>query len=223
MASEVGRLSFLLDVDDTLLDNDALKEYLTSELRAAIGADGSARFWALYEEVRRERDVVDLPLTVQRYAAAGDVAQAAAITRILDDIPFSRFVYPHTFDTLHHLNALGLAGILSDGDEVFQCRKIERSGLASAVEGRVLIYSHKEQHLDEVAERWPAGHTVMIDDKARILDVVERLLGDRVTTVHVLQGHYAREPLPPGFHADVTVPAIGDLRTMPAERFWPRR
>ena len=127
MEQERTRLSFLLDVDKTLLDNDALKEYLAIDERSALGEHGAMRFWSLYEEVRAERDVVDLPLTARRYAdRTGDTGGAAAIERILDAIPFARFVYPHAFDTLRRLAALGVVAILSDGDLVFQRRKIER-------------------------------------------------------------------------------------------------
>ena len=220
MVSRDRPLSFLLDVDNTLLDNDALKELLAAQLRQALGAPGAARFWVLYEDVRHERDVVDLPLTAQRYAAeTGRADQAEDIDQILDRLPFARFLYPHALDTLRHLATLGTVSILSDGDHVFQRRKIERSGLAAAV-GRVRIYTHKEDHLDEVVLRQPGEQAVLIDDKARILDDVKRILGTRVTAVHVLQGHYAREPVPAGFHADLTVQAIGDLRTVPAERFY---
>ena len=220
MVSRDRQLNFQLDVDNTLLDNDALKELLAAQLRQVLGADGATRFWALYEDVRHERDVVDLPLTARRYAAqTGREDQANRIDQILDRLPFERFLYPHALDTLRHLATLGTVSILSDGDQVFQRRKIERSGLAAAVAGHVRIYTHKEDHLDDVVPRRPGEQTVLIEDKARILDDVKRLLGARVTTVHVLQGHYAREPLPAGFHADITVQAIGDLRTVPAEHF----
>lgn len=228
------RLGFLLDVDNTLLDNDALKEYLAALLRNTLGDEGAARFWTLYEEVRKERDVVDLPLTAQRYAARsgdgettpeGQLQQTLntldSLNRLLDTLPFDRFVYPHTFETLRYLATLGAVGILSDGDLVFQRKKIERSGLAAAVAGHVLIYTHKEQHLDEVTAAQPSHHSVLIDDKARILGDVKAALGARVSTVHVLQGHYARDPLPPGFRPDITVEAIGDLRMVGPARFMP--
>jgi FMN phosphatase YigB (HAD superfamily) len=198
-----------------------LKELLAAQLRQALGAEGAARFWVLYEDVRHERDVVDLPLTAQRYAAeTGRTDQADRIAQILDSLPFERFLYPHALDTLRHLATLGAVSILSDGDQVFQRRKIERSGLAAAVAGHVRIYTHKEEHLNEIVPRRLGEQTVLIDDKARILDDVKRMLGTRVTTVHVLQGHYAREPVPTAFHADLTVQTFGDLRTVPAERFF---
>jgi FMN phosphatase YigB (HAD superfamily) len=143
----------------------------------------------------------------------------ATLMGLLDALPFARFVYPHVLETLRYLATLGAVGILSDGDEVFQRMKIERSGLAAAVDGHVLIYAHKEQHLSEVAAAQPAEQRVLIDDKARILADVKAILGARVTTVHVLQGHYAREPLPPGFQPDIAVAAIGDLRGFGPDRF----
>lgn len=216
----MSRLGFLLDVDNTLLDNDALKGYLSEQLRATLGAEGAGRFWQFYEVVRHERDVVDLPLTVERYVSqTGDAAAGTRLRAILNEIPFARFVYPHTLETLECLKGLGPTTILSDGDSVFQARKIERSGLAAAVDNHVLIYKHKEDHLDEVAQAQPADHTVIVDDKARILASVKGILGDRVTTVHVLQGHYAHEEVPGGFTPDIEVAGIGDLRTLDAARF----
>jgi hypothetical protein len=219
--SHSGRLSFFLDVDNTLLDNDALKDYVSAQLKAALGDDGAAQFWNLYEDVRSERDVVDLPLTARRYAErTGNETQAPVVDRILDDVPFKTFVYPHAFDTIRHLKTLGVVGILSDGDEIFQPRKIEGSGLGAAVDGCILVYPHKEDHLGEARMCQPADQTVLIDDKAQILDNVQRLLGDRVTTVHVLQGHYASESPPDGFRASITVTGIGDLRSFDAAQFW---
>ena len=215
-----AQLSFWLDVDNTLLDNDALKEYLDAQVRAILGEGEAARFWVLYEEVRAELDVVDLPLTVRRYVAkSGNAAQGAALEHMLETIPFSTFLYPKALDVIRHLRMLGRVCILSDGDEVFQRRKIERSGLAAAVDHQVLIYTHKEEHLAEVTERWPAERYVLVDDKARILEAIARQLGDKVTTVHVRQGHYGREPLPPGFQPDISVAKIGDLLTFGADAF----
>ena len=219
--SHSWRLSFYLDVDNTLLDNDALKDYLAAQLSAALGDDGAALFWNLYEDVRSERDVVDIPLTARRFAErTGNETQARIVDRILDDVPFKTFVYPHAFDTIRHLKTLGVVGILSDGDEIFQSRKIEGSGLGAAVDGCILVYPHKEDHLGEAARCQPADHMVLIDDKVRILDNVRRLLGDHVTTVHVLQGHYARELPPDRFSASITVTSIGDLRSLDAAQFW---
>ncbi len=211
-------LGFLLDVDNTLLDNDGVKEWLATRLREALGEEGSALFWELYESVRRERDVVDLPLTAARYAERGGY-NAAVVPGVLEGVPFADFLYPHALETLRRLDTLGAVAILTDGDQVFQRRKIERSGIAAAVEGNVLIYTHKQQHLTEVADFQPVDHSVIVDDKADILRDVKEAMGARVTTVHVTQGHYARAPLPDGFRPDITVQAIGDLLTMDARDF----
>jgi len=207
------QFGFLLDVDNTLLDNDALKAYLTRSLDETLGEGGAARFWALYEVVRQERDVVDLPLTAERYARTTATPEQTqdAITAVYDGIPFASFLYPRTMDVLAHLNALGMPSILSDGDEVFQKKKIERSGLQDAVGGRVLIYAHKEQHLSDVAAAYPVQHWVIVDDKSRILSDVKAAWGTTVTTVHVLQGHYAQEPAERGFQADITIGGIAEL------------
>jgi FMN phosphatase YigB (HAD superfamily) len=178
----------------------------------------------VYEEVREERDVVDLPLTVRRYAArAGNEAHGESLEHMLVNVPFSQFIYPRALDVIRYLRSLGTVGILSDGDEEYQPRKIERSGLGTAVDHQVLIYVHKEDHLDEVMARWPAEHYVLVDDKARILYAVARLIGDKVTTVHVRQGHYGREPWPSGFRPDIDVERIGNLLAVGAESFAGRR
>lgn len=202
----------MLDIDNTLLDNDALKAYLTRTLEETLGEGGATRFWDLYEVVRKERDVVDMPLTAERYAQTTATPEQTrdAITAVYDGIPFASFLYPHTMDVLAHLNALGIPSILSDGDGVFQRQKIERSGLWDAVGGRVLIYAHKEQHLDAVAAAYPVQHWVIVDDKSRILHDVKVGWGKDVTTVHVLQGHYADEA-EGSFKADITIAGIADL------------
>jgi FMN phosphatase YigB (HAD superfamily) len=174
----------------------------------------------VYEEVREERDVVDLPLTVRRYSArAGNEAHGESLEQMLVNVPFSQFIYPRALDVIRYLRSLGTVGILSDGDEEYQPRKIERSGLGAAVDNQVLIFIHKEDHLDEVMALWPAEHYVLVDDKARILYAVARLIGEKVTTVHVRQGHYGREPWPSGFRPDIDVERIGNLLAVGAESF----
>src|SRR5439155_14220188 len=142
------------------------------------------RFWQEYEEVRRLTGVVDLPLTFERFASsvprAGVIDQVRALVM---DYPFERRLYPDTLDTLRYLRAIGLPTIVSDGDTAYQPRKIERSGLAEAVNWQVVIYAHKEDHLSEIMERWPGRYYVMVDDKARILAALKRLQPDRLVTV----------------------------------------
>ena len=140
--------------------------------------------------------------------------------RAVLDMPYDRFLYPGALDAIAHLATLGTPVILSDGDRRYQPRKIERSGLAAAVRGNVIVTDHKEERLDEVLRRFPADHYVLIDDKAAILAEVKRRLDGRVTTVHVLQGHYAGEP-PDGPAPDVVVQRIGDLADLPADRLVP--
>lgn len=217
MGEELG---FLLDVDDTLLDNDALKNDMSSRLRAALGDAGVALFWQDYEVVRAEQDVVDLPHTASHYAArVGDPTTQAAILAALDAIPFAQFLYPTALATIAYLKSLGMVTILSDGDQVFQHNKVERSGLGGAVDQRVLIYKHKQDHLAEVQQRQPVAHQVLIDDKAQVLAAVKELWGEHVTTVHVRQGHYASLPLPAGFVPDLVVDSIGDVRQIARETF----
>lgn len=199
-----------LDVDNTLLDNDAAKAALGSRIAAAVPSDVARRFWELYQAVRDAKDYVDFPATLARLAAERP-ADAARIERILDELPYRDFLYPGALETIERLWRDSTPVILSDGDPAFQPRKIERAGLAAAVRGNVLIYVHKEERLAELTRRFPGRRPVFVDDKARILGHVERQLPDAVT-VHVLQGRYAPEPVDPGDpRPDLEIARIADL------------
>jgi FMN phosphatase YigB (HAD superfamily) len=206
------RVVFFLDCDNTLMDNDALKEDLAARLRALLGERLAARFWEDYEAVRQEVDGVDLPLTFERFRAdCPDATLHARVASTVMDYPFAERLYPETLATLAYLRGIGLPVILSDGDNAYQPRKIEGSGLAAAVDGRVAIYLHKEEHLDEVMARWPAPLYVMVDDKPRILATLKCMHPDRFATVQIQRGHYARagerfDPAP-----DLILPDIGAL------------
>lgn len=216
MASSISSLPavFILDCDDTLLDNDALKDDMDAQLRTAVGDALTERFWRLYEDARMAEDTVDLPMTIELFGReVSDPAQVERVRAIVMDYPFAKRLYPDTLATLAHLREIGLPAIVSDGDGVYQPLKIERSGLAAAVDGRVLIYIHKEEHLDEVMVRWPGSVYVMVDDKARILAATKQRYPDQFVTIHVRQGHYGRDPERYTPAPDLTVDAIGDLRT----------
>jgi FMN phosphatase YigB (HAD superfamily) len=219
------RLAFLLDVDNTLLENDRVKENLDEHLRVEMGDALTRRFWEIYEQARIEQSVVDIPLALQRLRATIPVDQLDEQTylhvhSLFDNYPFFQNLYPHVLETLQTLRTLGLTIIVSDGDQYFQAEKIVNSSLADAVEGRVLIYVHKQQHLQDILQQYPAEHYVMIDDKAQILADSKAILEKRLTTVWVQQGKYAQEHLPAHFSPDLSVEHIGDLRTLTAEQFW---
>jgi FMN phosphatase YigB (HAD superfamily) len=204
----------LLDCDNTLLDNDRVTEDLRDHLTREFGPESSERYWAIFEQLRRELGYADYLGALERYrlGESSDV-RLFLMSSFLVDYPFASRLYPGALDALHHLRTLGLTVILSDGDVVFQPRKIQRSGLWAAVEGRVLIYVHKEQMLDEVAARYPARHYVMVDDKLRLLAMIKAIWHDRVTTVFPRQGHYAHDAniLSRYPAAELTIERIGDL------------
>jgi len=209
-----GDVVFLLDCDNTLLDNDLVEDDLRDHLAREFGVESRDRYWAIFEQLRAELGYADYLGTLQRYRL-GDVSDPRLLlmSSFLVDYPFAGRLYPGALDVIRHLQTTGLTVILSDGDVVFQPRKIQRSGLAAAVEGRVLIYIHKEQMLEAIAKRYPARHYFMVDDKLRILSVMKKQWGDRLTTVFPRQGHYALDrkniiAYPP---ADLTVERIGDL------------
>jgi FMN phosphatase YigB (HAD superfamily) len=191
-------LVFLLDVDNTLLDNDRAKADIQSALLRVLGEQGAARFWQLYEEVRRELDVVNYPETLRRFADSWEdrvVAQKAA--SIINDLPYAQYLYPGTIPALEHLSRLGEVAILSDGDEDYQPRKIASAGLTAAVGGPadVLIYTHKETCFEDVMRRLSGRHYVLVDDKEKILAGAKEFMDGRLTTVWVKQGHYAADPV----------------------------
>jgi FMN phosphatase YigB (HAD superfamily) len=204
---------FLVDVDNTLLDNDRVTADLRRHLDEAVGPAGRARYWALFEQLRVELGYADYLGALQRYRLEfpRDL-RLLTVSVFLVDYPFANRLYPGSLDVLERFRGWGPTVILSDGDVVFQPRKVQRSGLAEAVDG-VLIYVHKEQELDDVARRYPADHYVLVDDKLRVLTAVKRAWGARVTTVFPRQGHYAHdaEILATSPAADLTVERIGDL------------
>jgi len=207
-------LVFLIDVDNTLLDNDAVIEDLRRHLRGAFGADRERQYWDIFENLRRELGYADYLGALQRYRVENPHdPQLLRISLFLLHYPFAGRLYPHALAVIADLRRQGPVVILSDGDVVFQPLKVERSGLWAAVEGHVLIYVHKEQMLDDVAGRYPAAKYVMVDDKLWILEAIKRVWQDRVTTVFVRQGHYAHDPAMTSGHqpADVSIDRIGDL------------
>lgn len=215
---------FLFDVDNTLLDNDRIQDELRAHLTGRYGRKASDRYWELFEEQRAELGYADYLGAFQRYRLEElhdpRVLRAASW---LVDYDFRARLYPGALDAARHVAAWGQHVILSDGDAVFQPRKVERAGLWRAFEDRVLIYVHKEQELDDVLRFFPASHYVLIDDKLRILHAVKQAWGSRVTTVFPRQGHYALDAkevakYPP---ADVTIERIGDLVAIARERLIP--
>lgn len=213
---------FLFDVDNTLLDNDRVTADLRHFLEREIGSEHAKRYFELFEELRNDLGYADYLGTLQRYRDEDPRNPAIlSVSQYLIDYPFANRLYPESLDVLEMLKSHGTAVILSDGDVVFQPRKIERSGLWSVVDGNVLVYVHKEQELADVESRFPARHYVLVDDKLRILDAFKRQWQERVTTVFPRQGHYAHDPqvlatYPP---ADITVDRIGDLLRTRVEDF----
>jgi hypothetical protein len=205
---------FLFDIDNTLVDNDRVQADLKQHLATTYGPDARDRYWEILEQLRTELGYVDYLGALERYRIeAMHRPEILRMSNWMIDYPFADRLYPGAMDAVRHVRQWGLPVVLSDGDAVFQPRKVERSGIWKEFEGRVLIYIHKEEELDDVERLFPARHYVLIDDKLRILATVKKIWGDRVTTIFPKQGHYALDPAvltqyPP---ADVELAAIGDL------------
>ena len=215
-------LIFLFDVDNTLLDNDAVQADLRDYLAREHGPVVRDRYWALFEELRDELGYADYLGALERLRVEDlHDPRVLRMANWLIDYPFANRLYPDALAVVRHVQQWGRAVILSDGDAVFQPRKVQRAGLWDAVADRVLIYIHKEQELDEVVRLFPARHYVMIDDKLRILDSLKQQWGERVSTVFPRQGHYATDPeiLARYAHGDREVEQIGELLTWRLDDF----
>jgi len=205
---------FLFDCDNTLLDNDRVQADLRSHLEHEFGVENSDRYWQIFEALRAELGYADYLGALQRYRLGATTdPRLLQMSAFLVDYPFANQLYPGSLAVLEHVRRWGLTVILSDGDVVFQPRKIQRSGLWEAVEGRVLIYIHKEHMLHDVEERYPARRYVMVDDKLRILAAMKKIWEDRLMTVFPRQGHYALDAKNILAYpaADLTLERIGDL------------
>jgi FMN phosphatase YigB (HAD superfamily) len=217
-----GRTVFLLDVDNTLLDNDRFSADLRARLTADFGAAQNDRYWAIYEKLRTRFGYADYLGALQRLrGGVDDDRRMAAMSDFLLEYPFAQRFYPRASEAIAHLREIGLPVVLSDGDIVFQPRKIERSGIREMVGGHVMICVHKQQQLAIVRQRYPAAHYVMVDDKPQLLAAMKQIMGERLTTVFVRQGHYAVEAAsatisPP---PDRTIDAIADLCNLGAAGF----
>ncbi|MGE5213101.1 MAG: HAD family hydrolase [Nitrospirota bacterium] len=209
-----SRVVFLFDVDNTLLDNDRVAAELQRHLASQIGANGAREYWEIFEQLRTELGYADYLGALQRYRDQHPRAlHLLYVSDFLISYPFAERLFPDALEVIEHVQQWGPGVILSDGDVVFQPLKISRSGLDKAVCGRVLVYEHKEQILDDVERCYPSEHYVLVDDKLRILAAVKKFWGSRVTTVFVRQGHYASDPkilasYPP---ADISIDRIKDL------------
>ena len=205
---------FLFDVDNTLIDNDRVQAHLSEHLEQTYGVATRDRYWEIFEQLRSELGYADYLGALERYRTEDlHRPEVLRMSSWLVDYPFADRLYPRALDAVRHVQQWGTVVILSDGDAVFQPRKVERSGLWHLFENRVLIYIHKEQELDDVRRLYPADHYVLIDDKLRILSAVKKFWGESVTTVFPKQGHYALDSkalaeYPP---ADVELANIGDL------------
>jgi FMN phosphatase YigB (HAD superfamily) len=205
---------FLLDVDNTLLDNDRFAADLGDRVEKSFGAAQRARYWDIFAQRRTALGLADYLGSLQEFRAGlDDDPQLLDMSQYLLEYPFASRLFPRALEAIAHLRTLGFPTVLSDGDIVFQPRKIQRSGIWEAVEGRVMIYVHKEKVLDHIQRRFPAKHYVMVDDKANLLAAMKSVLGARLTTVFVRQGHYALAaesnsvvPAP-----DLVIDRIGDL------------
>ena len=209
---------FLLDVDNTLLDGDRIVTDLHEHLKSEFGVACAQRYWAIFDARREELGYVDYLGALQRYRI--DVEQGSAdekrllmMSSFLIDYPFADRLYPRALEVIRHLGRFGPTVILTDGDVVFQPRKLQRSGLWDAVDGRALVCVHKEQVLDAVQRHYPARHYVMVDDKLRILAAMKAIWQERLTTIVARQGHYALDPAVIAAQpaADFTIERIGEL------------
>jgi FMN phosphatase YigB (HAD superfamily) len=218
----IADLTILFDVDNTLLDNDRVQADLSDHLQSEFGRDSRDRYWAIFETLRVELGYADYLGALQRYRLENlDDPQLLRMSSFLIEYPFASRLYPRALQAVANCARWGPTVVLSDGDVVFQPRKVQRSGIWDAVEGRVLIYLHKEEMLDAVARRYPSRRYLMVDDKLRILAAMKKIWNGRLTTVFPRQGHYAADANEIARHppADVTIEHIGELADLDLTRY----
>ncbi len=212
--TQIDPVAFLFDVDNTLLDNDSAQSAYLDAIQRECGLEAANRYWDIFQSLVKELGYADYLGALQRYRVEKMYEPSLLqVASFLLDYPFEDRLYPGALTVLQQLGQWGKVILLTDGDVVFQPRKIKRAGLWDAVGGRVLIYIHKEDELDEVERRFPAQHYVMVDDKLRLLTAIKKIWGTRVTTVFPRQGHYALDPQLLGAYPapDITLDRIGDL------------
>jgi FMN phosphatase YigB (HAD superfamily) len=217
-----GPVVFLLDVDNTLVDNDRFAADLRERLERDFGTAQCDRYWTIYGKRREALGYADYLGTLQEFRIGlDDDPDLLQMSDFLLEYPFVDRLYPQALDAIAHLRTLGLPVVFSDGDVVFQPRKIRRSGICAAVEQRVLVCLHKERALTEMQKRYPASHYVMVDDKPLLLAAMKRVLGDALTTLFVRQGHYAVESVGAAIDPspDLTIDRIGELVGQPLSYF----
>jgi FMN phosphatase YigB (HAD superfamily) len=213
---------FLLDVDNTLLDNDRFALELGARLERSFGLAHRERYWRIFEDLRARFGVADYLGTLQAFRdGLDDHPGLLDMSQFLLEFPFSTLLFPGALEVIAHLRTMGRPVVLSDGDVVFQPRKIRHAGIRDAVRGAVLIYLHKEKVMDHVQERYPAAHYVVVDDKPNLLTAMKLVMRERLTTIFVRQGHYALAAgSNPGMPApDRTIERIGDLKTFNSADF----
>jgi len=210
----MNEVVFLFDVDNTLLDNDRVTADLRKFLDAEVGTPRSDRYWEIFEQLRSELGYADYLGALQRYRVENPYdSHLLAVSTYLVNYAFANRLFPNSLDVLEYFKQFGPVVILTDGDVVFQPRKIERSGLYEAVDGNILIYIHKEMELADVERRFPASRYILVDDKIRILTEIKKLWKEKVITVFPKQGHYALDEKEVAKYpkADFEVERIGDL------------
>lgn len=218
----MDKIVFLFDVDNTLLDNDRVSKDLRNFLNNEVGEKRGSRYWEIFEELRAELGYADYLGALQNYRLENPYeTHLLSVSTFLINYPFANRLFPNSLDALEHCRKFGKVVILSDGDVVFQPRKVERSGLFEAVEKNVLIYIHKETELADVERRYPAEHYVLVDDKIRILSAIKKVWGEKVTTVFPRQGHYALDEKEVAKYpkADITIERIGELLNLDQKQF----
>jgi FMN phosphatase YigB (HAD superfamily) len=215
------KVVFLFDVDNTLLDNDAVTADLREHLEREVGHERQERYWSIFEELRTEVGYADYLGALQRYRAnyPRDL-HVLTVSHFLLTYPFPNRLFPNALGVVQGVKHYGLPVILSDGDVVFQPHKIRQAGLYDVFDGAVLIYVHKELELEDVARRYPADRYVLVDDKLRILSAIKEVWGEHVSTVFVRQGHYAHDEKAISSYrpADYTIERIADLLSVDLAR-----
>ncbi|WP_158744178.1 HAD family hydrolase [Acidisphaera sp. L21] len=211
---ETAPLVFLVDVDNTLLDNDQFQDALKAHIAKVSGPAARDRYWEIQEHLFHSLGYRDYLGAFQTYRLERpEDVDAIWLSLFVVDFPYATLLYPGALELIAALRKLGRVVALTDGDAVFQPRKLQGAGLIEPLDRHIMICVHKEAEVAEIERRYPAERYVVIDDKIRLLTAFKKVWGNKVMTVFPRQGQFGLDTKviaanPP---ADIDVDRIAQL------------
>jgi len=201
---------FLVDLDNTLLNNDAVKAEIRKSLITVLGQSDAQHFWDHYNAIRTKTNLVDFPSAIKKYCEEKNAKTCdIRLKKIFHSINFKQALYPNVENVLNHLKTKGEVALFTEGDMIYQKVKIEKSGVGAMV-NHIYHFEHKLEHFEAIKKKFHTYHIVVIDDRSETLMKLKALYPE-ITIVEVCQGHYSDVDHKPHPELDKTIESIGDL------------